>query len=182
MMYQFSASHIGQPVRGVSRHNSLGEDRTRTAGLNWPKWCSIARDITWKNRNTVGSWLRGQPQPGDWLGISQQVVSNCVVHCLFWKKKYIKLLFLISFSILVDVFLILTYKFYLFSQFSLPNTWGERVNERLCDAKLPAGLSPSTSAVKVKRYSYFISLRAFIIKSVFQLSCHSFQNHINGAL
>lgn len=73
-------------VRGLGKQEELGADRARTTDLNRPKEYSIPYDIMWeKQLKTEVSWLGGQPLFGEWLGIAQPVVGNCIVHHLIYK-------------------------------------------------------------------------------------------------
>lgn len=73
-------------VRGLGKQEELGADRERTTDLNRPKEYSIPYDIMWeKQLKTEVSWLGGQPLFGEWLGIAQPVVGNCIVHHLIYK-------------------------------------------------------------------------------------------------
>lgn len=63
-------------------HQKLGGDRTKTGDPTWPKGYPILYGIM-LNHKTRGNLLGGLLLLGDWLGISQLVLSNYILHYLF---------------------------------------------------------------------------------------------------
>lgn len=72
------ASHTALPGRRLGVPGKLGGGTARTAGSDWPEGCPMPQGTILSNKFGVASWgwalLRFQ------LGISQWVVSRCIVH------------------------------------------------------------------------------------------------------
>lgn len=101
-----------------------------------------------ENYKTVGIWLGGQPLPRVWLGISWQMVSNCVVPHLFCKYicayLYIflqLLLFLYSSSVLANSFYLNQQHLTFFPDSLLHLTGSGWVSKWLGGVHLPARLN-----------------------------------------
>lgn len=111
-----SALNSALPVKRLGMHKEMGEDRPRRADPGWLKRFSLLCGIIWNYKTRGVGQVGGQPWLGDWLGISQRVVSNCTVHHWFCKCIYRHMysyhyfcrvffcLFVLSFSISVDSF------------------------------------------------------------------------------
>lgn len=114
----------------IISHCPDGGDTNWSGGPNWPKWLH-GQSVNW------GEVAGGQqPQLRDCLGISQGVLSNCTVQCLF-----VCFFIIIIFSSLsYETVFILTHNFY---SVSLPHPTG-RSQEWLWGVSLPAQLNHST--------------------------------------
>lgn len=97
--------------------------------------------------NKTGGVGQGErPLPGDCLGISQQVMYNCVVHHLLCIAFYCYFLFfrpLLSYKIALNLHAL---HFFFFFTNSPPQPTGEgEVSKWLCDVELSARLNRAPS-------------------------------------
>lgn len=118
----------------MERMNCLGENRNRTAHLNWPRGYSILYDIMWKNYKSEGSSQGGihSCSVTGWASVSGwwEIVFLYNLFCLYIHIFVIialllssssstsSLLFLLSVCVLANSFTS-AYKFYLFLSFQL---------------------------------------------------------------
>jgi len=85
-MFPFFSFSYCSASEEAGEHSKLGRDRIRTAYINWPKRYSIHMSSCEKKTTKLrGDGKRGRCcSVADW-GTGWQVVSNCVVYCLFCK-------------------------------------------------------------------------------------------------
>lgn len=69
-------SHTALSARRPETHKKLGGDATCTADSNWQKGYSIPCGIVFHKLGESLPWVL---LCGDWVGISQLVMGNCVI-------------------------------------------------------------------------------------------------------